>query len=76
MSEIKPGVVALMGAMCALGGMGDYLPMPGLGNRSRGPSGHSMKVVGKTEDGEEILQDRGGRQYVKSKKGTIRRLKK
>gem|GEM_PF-4824628 len=34
-----------------------------------------MKGVGKTEDGRDILQDRGGRQYTRDKKGTIRRLK-
>ena len=43
---------------------------------ARGPRGRDMQVVGKTEAGEDILQDRGGRQYLKNEKGTIRRRKK
>jgi hypothetical protein len=33
-----------------------------------------MEKVGKTDDGDDILQDRGGRKYTRNARGTIRRF--
>jgi hypothetical protein len=42
---------------------------------AKGPAGREMKQVGKTESGDDILEDHGGRQYTRDRKGTIRRFK-
>lgn len=44
-------------------------------NPFRNLRGTNMKRVGKTESGDDILEDRGGRQYTRDRKGTIRRFK-
>jgi len=41
----------------------------------KGPTGRGMKRVGKTESGDDILEDHEGRQYTRNSKGTIRRYK-
>lgn len=71
--------LAGMAALAAMGESsagGSFVYENALKGVPRGPRGNSMKRIGKTEDGEEILQDRGGRKYIRAEHGTIRRLKK
>ena len=69
------GVAAL--AAMALGGP-NTLSLPMVHKNSnpfRNLRGTNMRCVGKTESGDDILEDRGGRQYTRDRKGTIRRFK-
>jgi len=68
--------VATLAAM-AMGGP-NTLSLPMVyknSNPFRNLRGTNMKCVGKTESGDDILEDRGGRQYTRNSKGTIRRYK-
>lgn len=73
-SRSRQRLVSGMVAMAALGG--PFVHENAFKGEPRGSRGNSMKRIGKTDDGEDILQDRGGRKYVRNEKGTIRRLKK
>lgn len=64
--------VATLAAM-ALGG--PTLSVMEFPRMAKGPTGRKMKCVGKTESGDYILEDAGGRQYIRNSKGTIRRYK-
>lgn len=73
----SPGKLAISGAiaLATLGGVGAGAPYVFKNNYRRGVSGTSMRRVGQTEDGDDILSDRSGKKYVRDKKGTIRRLR-
>lgn len=44
-------------------------------SQPKGSKGTSLKSVGKTDEGHDILEDSNGKQYYRDSKGTIRRLK-
>jgi hypothetical protein len=63
--------MALYGPSCS----GPTLSVMEFPRMQNGPTGRKMKRVGKTESGDDILEDHGGRQYTRNSKGTIRRYK-
>lgn len=68
---------ALLGVatLAALSMGGPTLSVMEFPRMAKGPTGREMKRVGKTESGDDILEDCGGRQYTRNSKGTIRRYK-